>query len=72
MKPYANVRFQCGTFALTQTDIEVDGGVGPSTLGDCCKAGANMIVSGTAITQAQDAGAVIAEMKRIGETLLKI
>ena len=28
-------------------DIEVDGGVGPSTIDQCASAGANMIVSGT-------------------------
>ncbi|OQR74189.1 ribulose-phosphate 3-epimerase-like [Tropilaelaps mercedesae] len=32
-------------------DIEVDGGVGPSTIEACARAGANMIVSGTAITR---------------------
>lgn len=40
-------------------DIEVDGGVGPSTIDCCAKAGANMIVSGTAVIGAQDQAATI-------------
>ncbi|XP_028175774.1 ribulose-phosphate 3-epimerase [Ostrinia furnacalis] len=35
-------------------DIEVDGGVGPSTISCCADAGANMIVSGTAVIGAAD------------------
>lgn len=44
-------------------NIEVDGGVGPQTIHHCATAGANMIVSGTAITQAADKAKVIDEMK---------
>ncbi|XP_063619435.1 ribulose-phosphate 3-epimerase [Cydia splendana] len=40
-------------------DIEVDGGVGPSTIDCCAKAGANMIVSGTAVIGAPDQAATI-------------
>lgn len=40
-------------------DIEVDGGVGPSTIDACAEAGANMIVSGTAVTGAPDPAHVI-------------
>ncbi|XP_063533266.1 ribulose-phosphate 3-epimerase [Cydia strobilella] len=40
-------------------DIEVDGGVGPSTIDCCAKAGANMIVSGSAVIGAQDQAATI-------------
>ncbi|CAH2071553.1 unnamed protein product, partial [Iphiclides podalirius] len=40
-------------------DIEVDGGVGPSTIDCCASAGANMIVSGTAVIRAQDQAATI-------------
>ncbi|CAG9132108.1 unnamed protein product [Plutella xylostella] len=40
-------------------NIEVDGGVGPSTIECCAKAGANMIVSGTAVIGAQDQAATI-------------
>lgn len=40
-------------------DIEVDGGVGPSTISCCANAGANMIVSGTAVIGAADQAATI-------------
>ncbi|CAH2105461.1 unnamed protein product [Euphydryas editha] len=40
-------------------DIEVDGGVGPSTISCCAEAGANMIVSGTAVIGAQDQASTI-------------
>ena len=44
-------------------DIEVDGGVGPATIDACAQAGANMIVSGSAITSAADPHDVIAKLK---------
>lgn len=40
-------------------NIEVDGGVGPSNINVCAKAGANMIVAGTAVIQANDQAKVI-------------
>ncbi|CAK1598641.1 unnamed protein product [Parnassius mnemosyne] len=40
-------------------NIEVDGGVGPSTIDCCANAGANMIVSGTAVIGAEDQAATI-------------
>ncbi|CAL7940705.1 unnamed protein product [Xylocopa violacea] len=40
-------------------DIEVDGGVGPQTIDACAKAGANMIVSGTAVIGSSDQAQVI-------------
>uniref|UniRef100_A0A6G1S6J6 Ribulose-phosphate 3-epimerase n=1 Tax=Aceria tosichella TaxID=561515 RepID=A0A6G1S6J6_9ACAR len=46
-------------------DIEVDGGVGPSTVDQCSSAGANMIVSGTAITQAPNPKSVIEQIREI-------
>ncbi|MGH0147993.1 UNVERIFIED_CONTAM: hypothetical protein FKN15_011862 [Acipenser sinensis] len=35
-------------------DIEVDGGVGPDTIHKCAEAGANMIVSGSAVMKSDD------------------
>lgn len=45
-------------------DIEVDGGVGLNTIDVCAKAGANMIVSGTAIIKALDQKDVICSLKK--------
>jgi len=44
-------------------NIEVDGGVGPSTIAQCADAGSNVIVAGTAIFNASEPGKVIAELK---------
>ncbi|XP_053675256.1 ribulose-phosphate 3-epimerase [Anopheles nili] len=44
-------------------DIEVDGGVGLGTIEQCSKAGANMIVAGTAIIRADDQATVIRNLR---------
>ncbi|XP_076671421.1 ribulose-phosphate 3-epimerase [Andrena cerasifolii] len=44
-------------------DIEVDGGVGPATIDACAKAGANMIVSGTAVIGSSDQGKVMRTLR---------
>lgn len=44
-------------------NIEVDGGVGPSTIAACAQAGANVIVSGTATVAALDPKHVITFMR---------
>ncbi|KDR84875.1 hypothetical protein GALMADRAFT_233314 [Galerina marginata CBS 339.88] len=44
-------------------DIEVDGGVGPKTIGICADAGSNVIVAGTAIFGADNPTSVIQELK---------
>ncbi|KAK0506324.1 ribulose-5-phosphate 3-epimerase [Armillaria luteobubalina] len=46
-----------------EKDIEVDGGVGPATIGVCAHAGHNVIVAGTAIFGASDPEGVIAQLK---------
>ena len=43
--------------------MKVDGGVGPNTIDSCAKAGANMIVSGTAVVKNPDPAKVIADMR---------
>lgn len=52
-------------------DIEVDGGVGPATIDACAKAGANMIVSGTAVIGASDQGKVITDLRNSVNCALK-
>lgn len=44
-------------------DIEVDGGVGVNTIAVCAEAGANMIVSGTAVISADNPKQIIAHMR---------
>lgn len=52
-------------------DIEVDGGVGPKTIHCCAEAGANMIVSGTAVVGASDQSQVIKELRDVVHSYLK-
>lgn len=52
-------------------DIEVDGGVGPATIDFCAEAGANMIVSGTAITGAANPSSVIAHLRNSVENAIQ-
>ncbi|XP_077301598.1 ribulose-phosphate 3-epimerase [Arctopsyche grandis] len=51
-------------------DIEVDGGVGPSNISCCAEAGANVIVSGTAVINSPDPADVIALLKNTVESSL--
>ncbi|XP_072253044.1 ribulose-phosphate 3-epimerase [Leuresthes tenuis] len=46
-------------------DIEVDGGVGPDTIHKCAEAGANMIVSGSAVVGSDDPRSVIALLRTV-------
>ncbi|KAF8328226.1 Ribulose-phosphate 3-epimerase [Cantharellus anzutake] len=46
-----------------EKDIEVDGGVGPSTIDQCAHAGSNVIVAGTAVFGAEDPEKVIATLR---------
>jgi len=46
-------------------NIEVDGGVGPSTIQQCAQAGANMIVSGTAVVKADQPKEVMSQMRQV-------
>ncbi|XP_035438410.2 ribulose-phosphate 3-epimerase [Spodoptera frugiperda] len=57
----AKVKYLRGQYPLL--DIEVDGGVGPATIGCCANAGANMIVSGTAVIGAADQAATIRSLR---------
>jgi len=46
-------------------DIEVDGGVGPKTIEEVASAGANMIVSGTAVVKSEDPRLVMEDMRNV-------
>jgi ribulose-phosphate 3-epimerase len=48
--------------------LEVDGGIGPETIGAAARAGADVFVAGTAVFGAQDRAAAIAELRRAAET----
>uniref|UniRef100_A0A8C6EJA4 Ribulose-phosphate 3-epimerase n=1 Tax=Microcebus murinus TaxID=30608 RepID=A0A8C6EJA4_MICMU len=48
---------------FSSLDIEVDGGVGPDTVHKCAEAGANMIVSGSAIMRSEDPISVISLLR---------
>jgi ribulose-phosphate 3-epimerase len=45
-------------------EIEVDGGIGPGTVGAAARAGANVFVAGTAVFRASDYGAAIADLRK--------
>jgi len=44
-------------------DIQVDGGLSPSTIAAAAEAGANVIVAGTAVFKAEDRAAAIAALR---------
>ncbi|KAI1236994.1 hypothetical protein IHE44_0014243 [Lamprotornis superbus] len=52
-------------------DIEVDGGVGPDTIHKCAEAGANMIVSGSAIMKSADPRSVINLLRNINPAQIR-
>lgn len=51
-------------------DIEVDGGVGPNTIKQCAEAGANMIVSGSAVTSSPNPESVIMQLRESVNSVL--
>lgn len=55
--------------AFPTLDIEVDGGLGPSTIDAAARAGANMIVAGSSVFKASDPAAAILDMRHSVEKL---
>ncbi|POS83879.1 Ribulose-phosphate 3-epimerase [Erysiphe pulchra] len=53
-------------------NIEVDGGVGPATIDQAAQAGANVIVSGSAVFGAKNPGEVIAKLKEAVQIAQKL
>ncbi|MCE9634722.1 MAG: ribulose-phosphate 3-epimerase [Planctomycetes bacterium] len=52
-------------------DIEMDGGVDRSTIADCARAGANVLVAGTAIYGAADPAGEVIELRRRADAARK-
>lgn len=50
------------TYGFTK-DIEMDGGIDLTTVGACAKAGANVLVAGTAVYGAKDPAAAVGELR---------
>ena len=57
--------------AFPVLDIEVDGGLGPTTIEAAAKAGANMIVAGSSVFKAPDQTQVIQHMRGVVEQHLR-
>ena len=62
----AQLRRMCEDKGLSP-HIEVDGGVGPSTVRGAVEAGADVLVAGTAILREADYGAAITKLRAAGE-----
>ena len=58
------LRHECTKRGL-ETDIQVDGGIGESTIADAAAYGANVFVAGSAVFRSADAAATIASLRRI-------
>jgi ribulose-phosphate 3-epimerase len=50
-----------------EIDIEIDGGISATTIGECAAAGANVFVSGSALFKYDDKAAGVAELKSLAE-----
>ncbi|KRZ01637.1 Ribulose-phosphate 3-epimerase, partial [Trichinella zimbabwensis] len=61
---------QCRT-QFPKLDIEVDGGVGPANINQCAEAGANVIVSGTAIIKSNNPESTMNFMRQRGNMVLR-
>ena len=61
------LREMCDKKGLTELDIEVDGGIDRATVSQVVKAGANVLVAGSAVYGASDIPAMIRLLKNGGE-----
>jgi ribulose-phosphate 3-epimerase len=50
--------------AEREVELEVDGGIGPGTVGAAARAGANVFVAGTAVFRTSDYAAAIADLRK--------
>lgn len=49
-------------------DIEMDGGIDRDTIASCVRAGANVLVAGTAVYGAKDPAAAVGDLRRLADT----
>jgi ribulose-phosphate 3-epimerase len=61
LEKLAAIRQQVGDEVL----LEVDGGVNPDTIGQCTRAGAHLLVAGSAVFGSSDYGQAIQELDRL-------
>ncbi|GFR99260.1 ribulose-phosphate 3-epimerase [Elysia marginata] len=52
-------------------DIGVDGGVGPNTIQQCADAGANLIVSGSALVRSNNKKQTIHDLRSVVDAAIK-
>ena len=48
-----------------EIDIEADGGINPQTVQEVKRAGADIVVSGSAITKSDDYAKIVRELKKV-------
>ena len=65
------VREECGRRGLKDMDIQVDGGISKKTAPLVAQNGANVFVAGSAIFKADDAAAMISDLRELGNENLK-
>ena len=53
-----------------EVELEIDGGIGPGTIGRAAAAGANVFVAGTAVFGRPDYASAIAELRKEAESAL--
>lgn len=51
--------------------VQVDGGVGPETIGRCAEAGANVFVAGSAVFRAEDPAAMVERLRALARDSLR-
>ncbi len=56
------------SWAPPQVDVQIDGGIGPTTVAQAYEAGANILVAGTAVFGAPDMAAAVADLARRAAT----
>ncbi len=61
------IKNECQNLGIDPLPVEVDGGIGESTIARAAEAGVDICVAGTAVFKADDAEKAIASLKNIAE-----